>query len=707
MTVERDDSVRMQKMAMGAVLLLAAAAMLIALLVPEQRITGTNNVMPATFVAKASPESGPLCVAGVTAPEGTGGVRLYIGTYRQSGTTITMTTKNAAGKTIGSTAPKSFGDGSHVTFELPPGDRENLTLCLDRPSTTIAVSGEFNGNFNPQQTVTLGDAPVNADVSIEYVRPGTHSALSQVPTVFERASLFRPGWVGPWTFYLVFLCGLLLIAAGWLLLLRSGRLTEWPVRRMIVLIAAVAFANAALWAIVTPAFNTPDEFSHYTYIEALAHGELPQKSLKSPTDPGNSYLSSSVYTSAIVAVPVIGRPTIKEPWSKEIERDFNTQYERMRAGPQTLYGLTPANAYSPLYYLTALPFYELGGYGNIFDQLLMVRLWSALLLALSVVFVMLFVAEMLPRQRWAPPVAGLAVAFEPMAAHLGGGVSNDNLMVAACTATLWLAARVMRRGPTFWNVFATTAVFAVAMIAKPTSFGLVPALAFAILIACWRSASRLRALGVSFAAAVLPALVVFLSVALVGGANTSGVTSTAGVTVLHPLSVTGYLSYLWQWYLPSIGSMDEYFVGLPPAIRVFFGGFLADFNALDTHFPNVVYAVFMLAGIALFALCLRAVWQRRDRLTSAWPIVAFPALAVLGIALLINTTGYILFAKDGQLFQQGRYFFPAIAVFALFVAAGAVGAGKRFAVPLASAAVISLAALNFAGMALSLSRFYL
>ena len=32
-------------------------------------------------------------------------------------------------------------------------------------------------------------------------RPPT--LLSDIPTVFERAALFRPGWVGVWTFWLL------------------------------------------------------------------------------------------------------------------------------------------------------------------------------------------------------------------------------------------------------------------------------------------------------------------------------------------------------------------------------------------------------------------------------------------------------------------------------------------------------------------------
>ena len=40
--------------------------------------------------------------------------------------------------------------------------------------------------------------------------------------------------------------------------------------------AAVAFVHAALWAVVTPPFQTPDELGHSGYVQYLAEtGKLP------------------------------------------------------------------------------------------------------------------------------------------------------------------------------------------------------------------------------------------------------------------------------------------------------------------------------------------------------------------------------------------------------------------------------------------------
>lgn len=696
------DRRRLQLIAVAAVLLAALLIGLFSLAQAKPRITGNNSVSPDVTLATLSPQSGPLCVATVSPPAQTVGIRLLASA---AGTTrMTMSTRRADGKLLGVTRPQAFTRGASPILPLPRASGQQLTLCW-RSTGPVKIVGNANGNLAADQVSTLGKRPVNGDISIEYMQAGSHSALAMIPTVFQRASLFRPSWVGPWTFWVVFLVALAVLLTGIWLLLAIGRSDFQLGKRVLLALAAIAFVNAALWALITPAFNTPDEYAHFTYVETLASGQLPDRTM-TPAERGNAYQPSTVYASNAVATQIIQHDFNKEPWSKATEESFQQQYAAMRAGPDARYGKTPADVYTPLYYAPAVIAYRLAGKGNLFDRVLMVRLYSALLFALGVIFTALFVRELLPRFAWAAPVAALAVAFEPMAAHLGGGVTNDNLMLAACAAALWLGARVLKRGITFGSVFAVCLALVFAYAAKPTALGIAPALALAVLVAVWRSEQRWRSLGTCALAALAP--VVILGVVYVvfgGGGSVAG--SAASGAALRPVSASGYLSYLWQWYLPAIGPMDHYFGGLPPAYRVFFGGFLADFNALDTRFSDTFYAAAALLAAALFALSLRAVWVRRARLRSAWPIVAYPFLAVLGTALLVNTAGYFVWSGDGSIFAQGRYLFPALAVFGLYIATSAIGAGRRFAVPLASALVVALACTNIAGMIASLGRFYL
>ncbi|MDQ6749402.1 MAG: hypothetical protein M3Z33_01400 [Actinomycetota bacterium] len=49
----------------------------------------------------------------------------------------------------------------------------------------------------------LTEASDNVDVALELAREPERSLLSELPDSFQRAALFRPGWVGAWTFWLL------------------------------------------------------------------------------------------------------------------------------------------------------------------------------------------------------------------------------------------------------------------------------------------------------------------------------------------------------------------------------------------------------------------------------------------------------------------------------------------------------------------------
>ena len=56
----------------------------------------------------------------------------------------------------------------------------------------------------------LGDPARRPLPTFTFLREDSASMLSLLPDAFERASRFRPSWVGPWTYWLV----LALVAAG-------------------------------------------------------------------------------------------------------------------------------------------------------------------------------------------------------------------------------------------------------------------------------------------------------------------------------------------------------------------------------------------------------------------------------------------------------------------------------------------------------------
>jgi 4-amino-4-deoxy-L-arabinose transferase-like glycosyltransferase len=319
----------------------------------------------------------------------------------------------------------------------------------------------------------------------------------------------------------------------------------------------------------------------------------------------------------------------------------------------------------------------------------------------------LFARELVPSVSWFGPVAALAVAFEPMFVHMGGGVSNDNLLTVFAAATLYLGARMLRRGPSTKLAVATGVAFALGVFAKPTIVGLLPALLLVLLVAALRDREN-RGVNVRRLAIGVGALVaiVVVGAALFGIGGGTGASLASGSGGKQPVTLTGLINFTWQWYLPAIPGTGQFFVGVPPFFGTFVRGFVGNFNSLDTPFPNWLYALATVVGVVLVGGAIAAVYQRRDRLRSQWPLVAYPLLAIVGVAAFVNLTTYLVLVHDGTPFAQGRYLFPAIGVFGLLVAAGSLGFGRRRGLVVATAVVLSLGMLDVLGMGLSMARFY-
>jgi hypothetical protein len=62
------------------------------------------------------------------------------------------------------------------------------------------------------------------DIAIVFPRDKPKSALALVPEMFRRASLFRPGWLGAWTYWV--LAALVLLAAPLLLARAASRAVD-------------------------------------------------------------------------------------------------------------------------------------------------------------------------------------------------------------------------------------------------------------------------------------------------------------------------------------------------------------------------------------------------------------------------------------------------------------------------------------------------
>src|SRR3954452_6432950 len=117
-------------------------------------------------------------------------------------------------------SPRHAVEVGKVTTQAP------VRVCVrNLGDHKVAVYG--NGPLASRtSSATLDGRPLNSDLSLTFELDGSPSLASLVPAIFNRASLFRAGWVGAWTYVVLALAMLLgvplLVAAALRAAARTG-----------------------------------------------------------------------------------------------------------------------------------------------------------------------------------------------------------------------------------------------------------------------------------------------------------------------------------------------------------------------------------------------------------------------------------------------------------------------------------------------------
>lgn len=677
------------------------------------RYAATNGVTSAGWVAQLTVGE-RACQGPVVLAKDSAGVRLFVGTYQRPGPALEVVFRDASGRVLRrGTLAGGYQDATWQVVRFDPA-RETVqasSLCVRSEDGGFALAGNPDGSTNSNQELVVGGRPTSADLAYQLVRPGEGTLFGLLPTIFHRASLLHPSWVGAWTYYLAaIMLALLLVAAVGVLLVGSDRRGT---RIAAITVALTAFLNAATWSIVMPAFNAPDEAAHYAYVESLGeHHRLPYKD---PTAPGGSYSAEALLAIQLTALHVTQHAEIKPPWtSLEQEQWAEANSTAAERRPDLVGGgYTAARSYSPFYYVVELPGYLAAKGSDVFTKLGLMRLVSALLAGLTALAAFLFVRELFPTRTWAAALGGLAVAFQPMFAQMGGAVNNDVLLFLMATLELYVLARIWRRGMSLADAVAAGSVLGLGILAKPTMLAFVPVVGAVFLYVLVRDRWRPRLIASWAGAALAPfVLLLMLNYAVFGAAggldSPSESTTPEGGTPHLP----EFLSYLWQWYLPRLPFMYSEFWTRTyehvsfPLYDLFFVGFWADFGHLEIDFPRWVYGILIAFSITVLALVVLAAIRARPRREVLAAGLLLGVLPVVMTALLVNVRAYLNLIESNEPFAQGRYLLQTVGVLGAALAAAAVGLGDRGGRIFGVVMVVSLAAFNMFSLGLVLVRFY-
>ncbi len=688
---------------------------------PRDYYTGTDSVEAYTYIAETSAGE-PMCVPGLEIPAGTGRIRLQLISRTRTRPALHMALEltGPAEQTIdGTLAPVTVPSNriSAAVFEIPrlgshPAER-SATLC-------VTAGGLVNWGGTPLPAVpspappTAGGHPLTGRIAVWYEPPAgsQRSYASRLGAILDRASLFRPSPVGPWLYVLILfvaLPGLALASVRCLALALAGG--GGSARRTAAWLFAIAALNFACWALITPPFQAPDEVDHFAYTQSLVQrGEAPSRNPGSPLARWSGAETLALEGMDFFSDHQVGDTRV--PWTSRQQDEYREQVAAKHPSSSDGGGNETAATHGAIYYAALAPAYLLAS-SSPFSQLTLMRLTSALIGALTVVFAFLLARELAPGRPWLWVLAALLVAYQPMYGFISGAVNNDVGVNAGAAALELLLIMMLRRGVTLRLGLLAGALLVGLPVVKGTAYSLYPVAGIVLLATLWRhhrradipgwtalvaTALALRESSARFAHVFHPAAV-GTSTPLEVGAPVGAVSEA----LAHPL---GYLGYLWQVFLPRLPFMARHWETTNfPGFVIFVERGWGAFGWYDVLYPHRFYYVILAAMIAvpiLGLIAIRREWPFVRRHLLELAILALMPLAVVaGVEAAFYTTG-----TRPAVAEFGRYAFPAIAPLAVLVVASLHAFGRRWMVYVGAGLLVAMIALSYSSQLLTLTGFY-
>jgi 4-amino-4-deoxy-L-arabinose transferase-like glycosyltransferase len=668
----------------------------------EPRVSGITQVQPRRTTVVLQP-GGEACQA-ARIPADTGAVQI-LSRAPAAAVSLAVEPLEAGGVAAVSRSARAQDLGVRLKLDRTIRREQLANVCVRGASAPMPLLGD---DANPSMTVNGKQR--RGGLALTFYRPGSETAAAMIGPVFERIGRTRGAFGGAWRGYAIvtlLLAGLVLTAV----LLRKGACR----RRMLVALWAIAACNALAWSLFTPALQIPDESAHLSYVQDLAEKKQPPQPLGPSLSP-----ELTIIVDGVGLGRVNFQRDARPPWQAVDDLILASRLAThpSRRNPASY---LPVADYPPAYYAGLVPVYRAvtAAHGSTLDAITPMRALSALLAGISVLAVFGFLVELFPERRQVALGVALVCAYQPLLTYISGGVNPDALLIATGTTMFWLFARAFRRGLTWARAVGLGLLLALALLTKVAALGFVPGWVAGMLLLLWQARDRggRAVLGVGAAAGLAAAvpLVVYgllnagpwnrpvLPTGLTGG---GGGGEAAPVVAGPHTEVTGFASYLWEYLLPRLNSMTDFFHSRWTPRDLWVPGWVGRFGWNDYGFPNwvnrgalIVYAIIAVAAIIGLVRLLR-------RRGPEWAPILVAALLGLGLIGAIAKAGYPLRATGNFIFEQGRYYMPLIALFALSIML-ALSLVRRRAAQLVTVALVVVSIAHFGGaLALTVQRYY-
>ncbi|GAB4266021.1 MAG: hypothetical protein Kow0080_06840 [Candidatus Promineifilaceae bacterium] len=387
-----------------------------------------------------------------------------------------------------------------------------------------------------------------------------------------------------------------------------------------ILILFTYFILGGLYALKTPAWQTPDEPAHYNYVRQLANGRIPTMT---QSDYDEAYKNAAV-SSGFAPAYDIGKITY-EDWQP------------------------------PLYYLLQTPIYWLTG-----GSLAAMRLFSLLLGAGVVILAYATAVSLWPRQMWKAQTTAVFIALLPQHLAIMASLNNDALAELLIAAIIYLLLQYNQQ-PTPKTAVSLGVLLGLGFLTKGTVYPLAlvaGGTGIWMYWGQWRALWR-HGLTIALPAFALGALWWVRNILIYGGMDVLGKAAHDAVVVGQPRTS--------EW-IAQFGLLETVRQFIITTFHSFWGQF--GWMALPMLHPHWLYPLLALLMAAAGLGLLVAVWQKwRQWSQMQWPQeTAVPLFILAGVTAL--TFGLHIGYNLTFVQHQGRYLFPALIPIGLGVAVG-------------------------------------
>lgn len=473
------------------------------------------------------------------------------------------------------------------------------------------------------------------------------------------------------------------------------------VPRPLAALLAIALIEGLVWCIVLPPLQGPDEIGHFSYVQKIAEtGTIPWHT-REPANPGHAYSEEVEIAAECSGITGLAQNlSARAPASVVDEHICFADLNHLPRAARSDGGFTSAEKNPPLYYLYEAVPYLAFRHSTFFTRSFAMRLANLPFLLALIVFTWLLAGELLmglPRGPVLRTLATAAVVLNPQLTMIAATINPDLLLAALWTAGLWLSTSIVRYGLTRTRVGWLTAVCAIAAFTQGRGLPLIPLATFALAVAAWR---RRRPTGYAAVA----------SVAACGLAVLAGAYLLLRYALRDDVTLSrtrGFLSYVWQFYLPKLGFMKPTIHPGYGVRQVFIDRFLGTFAQLEVTFsPATLDFLSRAAEVTAVAAIIGLVVHRRRLARGPW-VLALLTVGALSCLLMLHAVAYSsLLTNSGDPVITGRYLLPLLPLYGVGIAFAVSWLPRALSAAMSGAAVAGLAVLQLGALAILLERFY-